>query len=96
VADLHPVTNALPGTTARGDTSGLGAAATELNALAAAIPAAAIADVAGTTPAGGTGATAGAYDTAVNRDALIATVAEIKTKLNALLAELRTAGVITP
>jgi hypothetical protein len=96
MADLHPVTNVLPGTVARGDTSGLAAAATELNALAGAIPIAAVADVAGTTPAGGTGATAGAYDTAVNRDALIATVAEIKTKLNTLLAELRTAGILTP
>lgn len=91
---------------------------TELDALALAIPTAAVADlgavtgvaVTGTTPAGGTGATAGAYDTANNRDALIATVAELKTKLNAtivdlglahakindLLAKLRTAGIVTP
>jgi hypothetical protein len=96
VSDLHPVTNPLPGAVGRGDTSGLAASATELNALAAAVPAAAIADVAGTTPAGGTGATAGAYDTAAHRDALIATVAEIKAQLNTLLAELRTAGIITP
>lgn len=68
----------------------------ELNNVFAALPVAAVADVAGTTPAGGTGATAGAYDTAAHRDALIATVAEIKTQMNALLALLRTAGVVTP
>lgn len=56
----------------------------------------AVANVAGTTPAGGTGATAGAYDTAAHRDALIATVAEIKTQLNAALAALRAAGIIAP
>jgi phage-related minor tail protein len=67
-----------------------------MGALALAVPVAAVADVAGTTPAGGTGATAGAYDTAAHRDALIATVAELKTQFNALLAELRTAGLITP
>lgn len=69
---------------------------TAFTTLAAGIPAAAIAAVAGTTPAGGTGATEGAYDTAAHRDALIATVAEIKAQLNDLLAKLRTAGVITP
>lgn len=53
-----------------------------------------IAAVAGATPAGGTGATAGAYDTANNRDALIATVAEVKAQFNALLAELKTQGVV--
>lgn len=78
-------------------------------AIAAAVPSAA--------PAGGTGATEGAYDTAVNRDAMITTVnglrthaiemdldyeailvdvAAIRTKLNALLAALRTAGIVTP
>lgn len=50
------------------------------------------ADVAGLTPAGGVGATAGAYDTAANRDTLIATVAELKAQLNSLQAKLRTAG----
>lgn len=55
---------------------------------------AAVATVAGPTPAGGTGATAGAYDTAAHRDELIATVAEIKVSLNALLAELRTSKAI--
>jgi len=69
---------------------------TAFTTLAANIPAAAIAAVAGPTPAGGTGATAGAYDTAAHRDELIATVAEIKTQLNDLLAKLRTAGLITP
>jgi hypothetical protein len=38
-------------------------------------------------PAGGTGATAGAYDTAAHRDELIAAV-------NAILATLRGAGII--
>lgn len=38
-------------------------------------------------PAGGTGATAGAYDTAANRDAMIAS-------LNALIAACRGAGII--
>ncbi len=33
-------------------------------------------------PAGGTGATAGAYDTAANRDTMIALVNQIKTRLN--------------
>lgn len=68
----------------------------EAAALVALIPQAAVADVAGTTPAGGVGATAGAYDTAAHRDALIATVAELKTQLNSLLAKLRTAGIVTP
>jgi len=68
----------------------------ELNTVFAALPTAAVADVAGLAPAGGTGATAGAYDTAAHRDALIATVAEIKVQLNALLAALRTAGIVTP
>lgn len=40
-------------------------------------------------PAGGTGATAGAYDTAAHRDELIAAV-------NAILAALRGAGIIAP
>lgn len=60
----------------------------------AAVPAAA--------PAGGTGATAGAYDTAVNRDAAIATinglrldVIELQAVVNGLLTKLRTAGIVT-
>ena len=40
-------------------------------------------------PAGGTGATGGAYDTAGNRDLLIAAV-------NSILAALRGAGIIAP
>lgn len=77
-------------------------ASAEVLALAAAIPTVAVADVAGTaptisaanavavagtTPAGGTGATEGAYDTAVNRDLFIATVAEVKVTVNALVTE---------
>lgn len=60
---------------------------------AAALPAAA--------PAGGTGAAAGGWDTAVNRDAAIATInglrtltSELQTQLNALLAELRNRKII--
>jgi hypothetical protein len=41
--------------------------------------------VAGLAPAGGTGATEGAYDTASHRDAFIATVAEAKVTINALV-----------
>lgn len=60
---------------------------------ATAIPAAA--------PAGGTGAAAGGWDTAVNRDAAIATinglrtaVTDLQTQYNDLLAKLRSAGVL--
>lgn len=67
------------------------AASGELAALGAAIPTAAQADTAAATataiasavpsaaPAGGTGATEGAYDTAVNRDAMITTVNGLRT-----------------
>lgn len=64
---------------------------------------AATADVAAITslaaPAGGTGAAAGGWDTAGNRDLAITTInairtdlAAVRTQLNALLATLRTAG----
>lgn len=83
------------------------AAAATSTVIAAAIPAAA--------PAGGVGAAAGGWDTAVNRDAAITTInglrtyaveqkadfdaavadiADIRTKLNALLSELRSRNVI--
>ncbi len=62
-------------------------------ANAAVIPAAA--------PAGGTGAAAGGWDTAGNRDAAIVTinalvtaVTSLKTDYNALLAKLKTAGIV--
>jgi len=52
-------------------------------------------------PAGGTGAAAGAYDTAEHRDAAITTinalvddVTALRTKVNALLASLRAAGLL--
>ncbi len=52
-------------------------------------------------PAGGTGAAAGGYDTAGNRDlmitsltAVIADVADIRTQFNALLTELKTEGTV--
>jgi len=51
-------------------------------------------------PAGGTGATAGAYDTAANRDAMItsltaviADVLDIKKNLNAVIDDLQAAGI---
>lgn len=54
-------------------------------------------------PAGGTGAAAGAWDTAANRDAAISSYAttrtlvlELQTKLNSALAALRGAGIIVP
>ncbi len=69
--------------------------------------AAAIADVAASdplaAPAGGSGATAGAYDTAGNRDLMIAAVndnrtqtIEIKADLDAIKAALRGAGILAP
>ena len=52
-------------------------------------------------PAGGTGTAAGAWDTAEHRDAAIATInalvadtAALRAKINALLAALRTAGLL--
>lgn len=56
--------------------------------------AAAVAAVAGSVPAGGTGAAAGGWDTATNRDTAIATITEIKTQLNDLLTKLRAHGII--
>ena len=69
------------------------------------VQAAAVADVAAAdpaaAPAGGTGATAGAYDTAANRDLMITAVnanrtltIELSTKFDALIAALRGAGII--
>lgn len=53
-------------------------------------------------PAGGTGAAAGGWDTAGNRDlaitrftALLTDVADLRTQFNALLAELRNRKIIT-
>lgn len=44
-------------------------------------------------PAGGTGATAGAYDTAGNRDLMIASVNAARTDIAAILAALRAYGI---
>lgn len=53
-------------------------------------------------PAGGTGATAGAYDTAENRDtaiaainSLITEVAELTSVVNGILTKLKAAGIMT-
>lgn len=54
-----------------------------------------VANVAGTIPAGGTGAAAGAWDTSGNRDTAITTINEMRTQLNALLTALRAKGLIT-
>jgi len=59
------------------------------------VPTVAVANVAGTIPAGGTGAAAGGWDTAGNRDTAITTIGEIKTQLNALLASLRQKGIVS-
>lgn len=53
---------------------------------------AAVAAVAGSIPAGGVGAAAGAFDTSGNRDTFIATVTEMKTQLNLLMARFRVTG----
>lgn len=55
---------------------------------------AAIASVAGSAPAGGTGAAAGGWDTAANRDLAIAAINETKAQVNLILTALRTAGII--
>lgn len=53
-----------------------------------------VAAVAGSIPAGGTGAAAGGWDTSGNRDTAITTMTEIKTQLNALLVQLKAAKII--
>jgi len=55
----------------------------------------AVSSVAGSIPAGGTGAAAGGWDTAGNRDTAITTMGELKTQLNALMVALRNKGIIT-
>lgn len=44
--------------------------------------------VAGSIPAGGTGAAAGGWDTAANRDTAIATIGEMKATVNNLVADM--------
>ena len=48
-----------------------------------------------TAPAGGTGATAGAYDTAANRNIMIACVQNTKTRLDELETKLKALGILT-
>lgn len=45
-------------------------------------------------PAGGAGATAGAYDTAANRDAMIVTLNDTRTRLGELEARMQALGLI--
>lgn len=59
-----------------------------------AVPTVDVADVAGAIPAGGTGAAAGGWDTAANRDTAIVTIGEAKAQLNALLVALRQKGLV--
>ena len=54
-----------------------------------------VAAVAGTIPAGGTGAAAGGWDTAGNRNTAITTMTEVITQFNALLVQLKAAKIIT-
>jgi propanediol dehydratase small subunit len=70
--------------------------------LKAVVQATAVVAVPAAAPAGGTGATAGAYDTAVNRDAAIATinglrldVIELQAVVNGLIDKLQDAGVVS-
>lgn len=60
--------------------------------LAAPLAAQTQADIAGTIPAGGTGATAGGWDTAGHRDTAITTMGETVTVVNASLAALAAMG----
>jgi hypothetical protein len=53
-----------------------------------------VAAVAGSVPAGGTGATGGAWDTSGHRDTAITTITEIKTQVNALIDSLEDAGIL--
>lgn len=55
-------------------------------------PATALTAAAAAAPAGGTGATAGAYDTAENRDAAIATINNLRTRVNEIEALLKAHG----
>jgi hypothetical protein len=59
---------------------------------AAGLTAISVDTVDGSIPAGGTGAAAGAWDTAPNRDTAIATVTEIKATVNSLISGLATMG----
>lgn len=53
-----------------------------------------VAAVAGTIPAGGTGAAAGGWDTAGNRNTAITTMGEVITQLNAMRTSLVNAGLM--
>jgi len=55
---------------------------------------AALTDVAAVAPAGGTGAAAGAYDTAGNRDLMIAAVNNCRSRIIEIESILRVAGLI--
>jgi hypothetical protein len=125
---VHPLTDVMPGTEARGDTSALAADSTELLALAANLPVAAVASLGATanltaiTAHTATSAIAATYadlaaartsvdalrtdaETALGEhDAALTTLraeAEarldaVEATLDALLAGLRTGGIVTP
>jgi hypothetical protein len=46
-------------------------------------------------PAGGTGTAGGGWDTAGNRDTAITTINQLRTDLNALIAELKNQGLLS-
>lgn len=68
------------------------AASRLIAATSASLTAVTVDSVDGTVPAGGTGADAGAYDTAVNRNTAIATLTETLTSVNELITKLGTMG----
>lgn len=56
---------------------------------------AALTGAAAAAPAGGVGAAAGAWDTAANRDAAIATINNLRTRMNELEARLQSLGLLS-
>lgn len=83
--------------------AGFAASETEYGVVKkAAVQAAVTAATITAAPAGGTGATAGAYDTAENRDiaiaainTLITEVAELTSVVNGVISKLKTAGIMS-
>lgn len=64
------------------------ARAAALQLVKGAFAAITIDSVDGSVPAGGTGMAAGGYDTAMNRDTMLATLTEIKTTVNEIITDL--------
>lgn len=68
------------------------AAAILAAAVGGSLSAVTVDSVDGSFPAGGTGAAAGGWDTAGNRDTAIATASEVKASVNELITKLGTMG----